>query len=236
MSVAVCGILATQQVAGQVRPPAGMNFEQSGKQTMTKMTVTGRWFVVLAVTLACCSCAMLRGGGGPQASDAVTAESGEAELKDVVRHHIRSAADSESESRGKLVRKKPYFFKEYAVYPGGPDAFDITMHETESITAPYIADVKVEKQRYATQFHRKKQEAKADDGFFRAKGTETLTYEFRNGKWRKMGSLFVAATVEENVNGEWVLLEEAAQRSIAAQETEEAKGWWGRTWSAITGR
>ena len=203
---------------------------------MKKMTVFGRWIVVLTVALACCSCAMLRGGGAPQASDTVTQEGGQAKLENVVRNHIQAAASSESESRGKLIRKKPYYYKEYVIYPDGTDEFEIVMHETESITAPYIADVKLAKQRYATKLHHKKKDAKADDGFFRDKGKETLTYEFRNGKWRKMGSLFVADIVEENVNGEWVPLEEAAQRSIASQETEEAKGWWGRTWSAITGR
>jgi hypothetical protein len=203
---------------------------------MKKISVIGRWLVVLAVTLTCCSCAMLRGGGAMQASDAVTPEGGQDQLENVVRHHVNSAASSEGESRGKLIRKKPYFYKEYVIYPDGADESKIVMHETESITAPYIADVHLDKQRYATKLHHKKQDAKADDAFFRDIGKETLTYEFRNGKWRKMGSLFVAETVEENVNGEWVLIEEAAQRSIASQETEEAKGWWGRTWSAITGR
>ena len=203
---------------------------------MMKMTLTGRWLVVLAVTLACCSCASLRGGGSPQAADATTPESGQTELESVVRHHVKSAADSEADARGKLIRKKPYYYKEYVIYPGGPDAFKVEMHETESITAPYIADVHLEKQRYATNLHHKKQDAKADNGFFRDIGAETITYEFRNGKWRKMGSLFVAETVEENVNGEWVPIEEAAKHAISSRETEETKGWWGRTWSAITGR
>jgi hypothetical protein len=205
-----------------------------------------RVLVAVLTAVALCSCSRFTGwiarpapsggasGGDVLALDATRLEI-EAKLENIVRDHIKSAPSSPDNQRGRLVRRKPYFLREYAVYPDGPDAFDIAMRETESRTAPYVADVKLAKQRFATEMRRKKTDAKADSRFIRGTGTETLTYEFRNGKWRRLGSLFVAKKLEENVNGEWVPHEEAVDRTLAAEQ-EEQGSWLGRTWTSIVGR
>ena len=64
-------------------------------------------------------------------------------------------------------------------------------------------------------------------------GEETLTFEYRNGRWVRIGSLFVAEKTEENVNGEWVPLQEEVERTVAA---EEDAGFVTRTWRNIMDR
>jgi len=130
------------------------------------------------------------------------------------------------------VFRRPYFFKEYSVYPDGADEFDADIRETESRTAPVVANVTLEKQRFATRLHRKRAEAAADENFLRDTGVETMTFEWRGGQWKRVGTLFVAEKTEEYVNGEWVPPQEEIQRTVAE---EERPGWWGRTWGKITG-
>ncbi len=100
---------------------------------------------------------------------------------------------------------------------------------------PYRAQVKIEKKRFATKMHRKRDEALADSNYFRDTGAETLTFELRNGRWYRAGSIFVAESTEENVNGEWVPAQEEVERTVAAEE-ENSENWWQRAWSSVTGR
>ena len=109
------------------------------------------------------------------------------------------------------------------------------IQETESRTVPYRASVKVDKQRYATKLHRKREDAVADSNYARDTGKETLTFEMRNGRWYRAGSLFVAEKTEEYINGEWVPAKEEVERTVAAED-EQAGSWWQRAWESVTGR
>jgi hypothetical protein len=164
---------------------------------------------------------------------AVTATESEsrAELLRQVQLHIDQ---TEAKGRGDEDRKRPYFFKEYSDYAAGASDADVTLTETESRTSPYVADVKLDRTRYATRLHRSRDEARIDDSYLRDTGTETLTYELRNGRWVRVGSFFLSELTEEEVNGQWTLVQRVVERTVQAEEPQ--KGWFGRTMSAITGR
>lgn len=168
-------------------------------------------------------------------SDPVTSQTDqEAKLLDAVQSFVRAQGGDASGAGSRLTRKTPYYFKEYSVYPDGADPLDVDVLESDSKTVPYRAQVKLNKQRFATRMHRKRDEAVADSNFLRDTGTETLSFELRGNRWHKVGSLFVAEKTEENVNGEWVPAQEEVQRTVAAEEQQES--WWTRAWSAISGR
>ncbi|HNR32278.1 MAG TPA: hypothetical protein PKI11_15410 [Candidatus Hydrogenedentes bacterium] len=153
-------------------------------------------------------------------------------LRRLVARHIASAQRGQDDARSDLVFRRPYYFKEYSVYPNGPDDFDVRLRETESRSAPLAAEANIEKQRFATRLHRKRDQARADGNFLRDTGVETITYQWQGGQWKRVGALFVAEKTEEYVNGEWVSPREEIRRTVAE---EEEKGWWGRTWGRITG-
>ena len=50
----------------------------------------------------------------------------------------------------------------------------------------------------------------------------------------RVRSFFLAETTEEQVNGEWVPVQRVLQRTFETDEPEQ--GWFGRTWSRITGK
>jgi len=160
----------------------------------------------------------------------------ENELRGLVTGHIDAAAKSGDAGRTQVVRRKPYFYKEYEIYPEGAGDLKITIQEKESRSVPYIADVTMSKQRYATRMHRKRGEAEQDRNFLRDTGTETDTYELRNGKWTRVGSMFVATKSEESVNGEWLPVDETVKRTVASEEQKAKGGWLKRTWANITGK
>lgn len=159
----------------------------------------------------------------------------EADLRELVRGQIAASARMADEQKSKVIRSKPYYYKQWDVYPEGPEAFTVLTQEKESRSVPYVADVTVAKQHFGTRLHRERAEAERDTNFLRDTGTETITYEFRNGHWVRTGSLFIADTSEENVNGEWVQVDETSVRTVAAEE-DRSEGWLSRTWSAISGR
>lgn len=165
----------------------------------------------------------------------VLREDHEAALEQMVKQRVAATPSTADRHQGRLVRRKPYFYREYVNYPEGPDSLKTLITETESRTAPYIANVKLSKVRYATRFHRKKDQARNDENYFRSTGVETLTYEYRNGKWVLLGSFFNVDETQENVNGEWVPLEAQVQRALAGEDREK-KGWFGRTWSRLLRR
>ena len=202
-----------------------------------------RGWVLCGLALALTSCSHLawwrdKPAGADRVED-VTVEAErvdhEAALRRMVLDTLAAAPEAPDDRRGKLVRHKPYFFKEYAIYPDGSEAFRIEITEVESRTAPFLANVTVRKFRFTTPFRRKKEAARNDDRYFRDTGVETLTYECRNGKWTPLGSFFVVEHTEENINGEWVPLEREVLHSIAEEE-QGSKGWFGRAWSRFTGR
>lgn len=192
------------------------------------------WSMLLAVAIAvgCASKGQPSAEGALAASPDSAVDDREAELRQLVRRHIESTQRTQSEAQVDLIHRRPYYYKEYGVYPSGPDSFEVDIQESESRSAPYLANVRVEKVRYATRFHRKRNEANADANFLRDTGVETLSYQWRGGAWKRVGALFVAEKTEENVNGEWVPAREEIKRTV---EQEEERGWWGRSWSKITG-
>ena len=196
----------------------------------------------LALTLAACArfggrsdrADKAEAGNGPAAAEA-DRDDLETTLRRAVRRRIEAAPDTASDRHGTLVRRRPYFCKEYDVYPDGDRDPSVLITETESRTAPYMASVKVAKQRYATKYRRNKDEARADGNFLRSTGVETLSYEYRGGRWTLRGSFLLIDKTEENIPGEWVPVQPQVPQGAAA-DAPERKGWWGRTWSTITGR
>lgn len=197
--------------------------------------------VVLAGALS--SCAMFRGGDGGATPDAAAATDVpapavvdyEAALRETVREYM-AGQNAQADLAGQEVQKKdPYWFKEYAEYPAEPGEKDIIIQETESLTTPYVADVQLQKVRFITEMHRKKDEARADADFRRDTGTEVITFEWRNGQWMRAGSLFVAERVEELVDGQWQPVAEEQLAPMAAGAPAD-EGWWRRAWGFVTGQ
>lgn len=211
---------------------------------MTRRTA----FVCLCMAISAfglSGCASLWGGGKstPQAllaeEEAAGVPANEAEyrarLETLVRRGVAETEGAAAERQNTVIYKRPYYFRQYENYPSGAASLDVAMRKTESKTAPYVADVSLDKVRFATRIHRRRDEAVADTNFLRDTGRETQTYEFRNGRWVRVGSLFLAEKSEENINGEWVPLEEEVQRTVAAEE-QAADSWWRRAFGRITGR
>ena len=207
--------------------------------------ITGRIAAAALVMLMMVSCARLglfhhertRPSGAVEADSVQkTAQDRENELKALVAGEVESAGKAGDAGRVQVIRRNPYFFKRYDVYPEGTDGLKVTMQEKESRSVPYIADVTVAKQRYTTRLHRKRSEAQQDANFLRDTGSETDTYELRNGKWTRVGSMFVASKSEENVNGEWLPVNETVKRTVAEEEQKARGGWLKRKWASITGQ
>lgn len=190
------------------------------------------------------SCASLRGGdkadsgSEPRVEEALAVTATESESRAELLRQVQLHIDqTEAKGRGdedRVIRKRPYFYKEYSDYAASAGDADVTLTETESRTSPYVADVKLERTRYATRLHRSRDDARIDDSYLRDTGTETLTYELRNGRWVRVGSFFLSELTEEEVNGQWSPVQRVVERTVQAEEPQ--KGWFGRTMSLITGR
>ncbi len=172
-------------------------------------------------------------GGKSQSSPVVSDEPGlaeadgsreyEARLHETVQSEMR-AADRRGESAGtRIVFKNPYYFRAYSFYPGADEDYSLEFTEKESRTTPLSAEMVVDKIRFATRLHRKREEARVDESFLRDTGSETTSYELRNGRWHRLGSLFVADKTEELVGGEWQPIRETAAFPVI--EVEEPKSW-----------
>lgn len=172
-------------------------------------------------------------GGAPALPAAPTAADYEQALRRTVAEQARQT-NARADQAPQITYRKPYFYKEYAVYPESGEDASVVVQETQKRSAPYVADVTLAKQRFATRLHRKRMDAEADANFLRDTGTETLTFELRNGQWARTGSLFVATVSEERVNGEWTPVQETAIRTAAPEE--ERQSFVGRAWKALTGR
>ncbi len=182
------------------------------------------------------SCATIQdlgigGGGGTdapvEAPVALSLEERQEDLAGLVERDLESALRSSGNGRSDVVRKRPCYYKEYSEYPGGIASYTIDLREKESRTAPLSAEVTIQQQRFATAMHRSMEEAQADSDFLRNTGTETLSYEMRNGTWRRIGSMFVSDTTEELVDGEWKKVEAAPPSANTLSEDDE--GWFRRT-------
>jgi hypothetical protein len=164
------------------------------------------------------------------AAPTVTAADREALLRQAVAQYIVESSGDQA----RMVRRRPYYFKEYSVYSSTADTARVNVTETDSRLKPYVATVELDKQRFSTHLHRDRDEAEADQNFLRDTGTERLSYEWTGASWVKSGSLFVAATVEEQVNGQWQPVQETEKRTVAAEE-EQSQGILKRALSLITG-
>ncbi len=216
-------------------------------QEIVSVGIKRSTFAVLVLALGLMSsCATVKGwrGGSADEPTVVQAENAlettatpaemEAELLRLVKRHIEENEADSSNNQGRVIRKKPYYFKEYSNYPGTVKDAKVELTETESRTSPFVADVKLDKVRHATRLHRRREEARADDGFLRDTGVETLSYELRNGRWTRVGSFFLAETTEEKVNGDWVVVQRVIERTVVAEEPQP--GWFGKAWSRVSGK
>jgi len=146
----------------------------------------------------------------------------EAQLAELIKRELRAADRRPERSTERVIFKKPYYYKEYFIYPNEEDGFTLDFTERESRTTPLSAEVNIEKNRFATKMHRKREDASLDENFIRDTGNETVSYELRNGRWHRLGSLYVATKTEEIVGGEWHPIQETAAPLIL--EAEEPKG------------
>lgn len=156
----------------------------------------------------------------------------EADLRRLVAREVRAEERNGGPSSAGVTRLRPYYLREYVEYPDGAESFEVVLQDTESRTSPLKADVRLDKVRYATKLHRDRKLAASDDDFIRSTGIEVITYEHRMGRWRRMGSTFVASKTEEMKNGEWVPVRRNTEAPTAP---EPRRGWFKRTFGFITG-
>ena len=156
-----------------------------------------------------------------------TLEDYKAQLRGIVRDNIADTRRAADESSGEIYNYKPYYFKEFHDYPEGPDAFEIEFVEQDSKIAPLAADVYATKLRFTTDVQRDRNAVRTDMDFQRERGTETISYELRNGQWHRVASLFVASELSTMMGGEWVPREEEPRNDYDAFEDRE--GWFRRT-------
>ena len=197
-------------------------------------TARARRWGTLASALMLSGCAIF--GGKSQSSPVVSEEPGpaeadesreyEARLHETVRSEMRAADRRQESASTRVVFKKPYYFRAYSVYLDADQEYSLEFTEKESRTTPLSAEMVVDKVRFATRMHRKREDARIDENFLRDTGTETTSYELRNGRWHRLGSLFVAEKTEELVGGEWQPIRETA--ALPVLEVEEPNRWWQR--------
>ncbi len=196
--------------------------------------------VICAVLLMCFSCATVKGWGSRgskknetqgisrETTHVPTKEDYIQELQQIVKNEIKSAM---SIDKNYIYRKRPYFWKNYSIYNNTEGPFEINVQETDSKSKPYIAKIELEKTMYYTKLHKTRRDAEEDTNLIRSSGKETLTYELRNGRWTKIGSLFVPEQTEKKVGDSWVPLRE---EEIQKEQPEEPKqGWLNRIRSWI---
>ena len=156
----------------------------------------------------------------------------EAQIREIIRGHIQHAMESADEAR--IIRNKPYYYREYAEFPDGPDGFKLVLQETDVRTRPMLADAKYRKIRYSTRMHEKREAAQNDTVFQRSVGEQVTTYELRQGEWHYVGSLFVAGRLEEYVNGEWQPVSGESQ-SLYEFDREQNSNFLSRFWNRVSG-
>ncbi|HOV33611.1 MAG TPA: hypothetical protein PLX23_09640 [Candidatus Hydrogenedens sp.] len=139
------------------------------------------------------------------------------DLQQIIKTELKSAAIADKNT---IYRKKPYFWKYYSIYVNTDEPFNINLQETDSKSKPYIAKIELEKTMYYTKLHKTRRDAEEDSDFIRSVGKETITYELRNGRWTKIGSVFVPEKTEKKSGDNWVPLRE---EEIQKEQPEEPK-------------
>lgn len=150
----------------------------------------------------------------------------EAELSGVAENYLEDLANSSSAGRSRVVSRKPYFYKTYAEYPEGTGQISTTVTERDSRTSPFLGEVRLAKVRYVTHLHRNRDVARDDTDYVRDTGVETLSFEYRNEEWHRIGSLFIAQRTEEFRGGVWVPMVEVSSRSTSVEQPR--KSFWKR--------
>lgn len=199
--------------------------------------------LLLLTSMLLTSCAWWRGGpGGPERGPGDTetrvgATTDQAQLetrlRDLVAERVRHLEGQTGPDN--LVFRSPYWLKEYVSYPQDTAGMSVELRETQSQVSPFVGTVRLEKQRFATRMYRRQDEAMADNAFLRDTGTETLTYEFRHGRWVRVGALFNARVTERQEGGAWVRVEPEVRAEMTPPRQPE-QGIFGRTWSRLLGR
>ena len=151
-------------------------------------------FGVLIALLPACS--MFRSGQGAPAPLPASIEAAGSDYEDklhsLVDDSLTKLQRYDSAENAQMTFRKPYFYREYVAYPEGVDNYSLDIRASESLTTPYTAQVRLKKQRYVTKFQRKRELTRRDTVFYKSSGYETLSYELRHGRWREVGTLYVA--------------------------------------------
>ncbi len=184
-------------------------------------------YAAAMVALCAAGCASTGGtSAAGAASSAPTQEELQAKLHASVEEEVASARKSQGAARNAIIYKRPYYYKEYFEFPGGEPVYSLDFTEKESRTVPLTAELEVEKVRYATRFKTERDAVQGDENYLRSHGINYISYELRNGEWRRVGDLFLADSTQENIGGEWTQINEE-KRPAALVETE-SKGWFER--------
>ncbi len=193
-----------------------------------------RWIVVILLCVVSTGCSTFRTKGGLQLESAVETpnrELEEARLRGFIGSELSRVQRQSDSGSSQLVRQRPFYYREYVEYPDGTDSFEMNVIDVDSRTTPFTAQAQVRKIRFATLMHRDRDEARHDEHFYRDTGREYISYELSNGRWRRLGSLFVAEKTEEQINGEWQPAYRNEQDNLL--EESEEKGFFSRVWDAI---
>ena len=181
-------------------------------------------FYALALTVSLVGCA---GNGDSEAGVAVpVTDEREEQLRTLVAQDVDNERENQGEGSARLLFSKPFYYKEYWVFPDEEAVYSADFTAKESLSIPLTAEVEIEKTRFATRTHRDRGEARDDNRYLRSTGIEQASYELRHGKWRRVGSLFLAQRTEELREDQWVQVEE--RREIISIEEDEVEGFWGR--------
>jgi hypothetical protein len=89
----------------------------------------------------------------------------ESAARDLVRRYLDDTGTSPSAANPELLYAHPYYYRQFIVYPAGPDSFELDMRRTDSRTMPFTAEARYIKVRYATQLHRDRDDALAGAAF-----------------------------------------------------------------------
>lgn len=169
------------------------------------------YFVVLSVLPAC---AHVRDDTLSPKSTVVGREHHEATLRALVDRSLGDAQKVNTPATARTTFARPYYFREYSIYPKGIESYGLEMRESDSQSTPYTARIRLPQLRYTTSFEKKKSVARGESVYREASGIETRSYELRHGHWRETGSVFVAHA-SELVPAEMV---------IAPEEVDEDSG------------
>ncbi len=143
-----------------------------------------------------------------------------------VEEELAKAREDQGPKNGDVVFRRPYYYKEYSEYSGDESVYSLDFTEKESRTTPLTAELEVEKVRYATRLKTERDAVTGDENYLRSPGINYVSYELRNGEWRRVGELFLAASTEENVDGTWTQVKE--EKRPTALVEQESKSWFQR--------